>query len=77
MCETKIQQDFIARTKKKHNKIDNKMYLKLVLNRLKVLKGPTYIYIHWRPNSRKPPWKLCPHVWPMTIRGPHVYPCGP
>ncbi len=36
MCETRIQQDFITMNIKKQNKVmTKKMYLKLVLNRLK------------------------------------------
>ncbi len=48
-----------------------KKYPKLVLNKLKVIKCPTFIYNVWGPNSRKFSWKLCPHVWPMTT---HVWP---
>ncbi len=42
------------------------MYQKLMLNILKQIKGLASIYIPWGFNSRKPPWKLCPHVWPMS-----------
>jgi hypothetical protein len=44
MCKTNIQQDFIVKkeTKQSYNK---KIYLKLVLNKLKIMKNSTYIYI--------------------------------
>jgi hypothetical protein len=45
--ETKTEQDY-----------DKKMYPKLVLNILKVIKSPTSIYTLWGPNSL---W------WPMII----------
>jgi hypothetical protein len=32
----------------------------------KVIEGPTFIYTPCGPNSRKPSWKLPPHVWPMS-----------
>jgi hypothetical protein len=34
------------------------MYSKLVLNKLKVIKGPTSIYTPWGPNLQKPPWNI-------------------
>jgi hypothetical protein len=47
------------------------MYPKLVLNKLKVIKGPTSIYTPYGPNSRKPPWKF--RVWPTSIDVAHDY----
>jgi hypothetical protein len=59
-----------CKTRKIRTKIekgyDNKLYQKLMLNISKVIEGPTSIYTPWGLNSRKPPWKLRPHVWPMT-----------
>jgi hypothetical protein len=43
---------------------DKKMYPKLVLNKLKIIRNPMSIYTPYGPKSRKFPWKLC--VWPMT-----------
>jgi hypothetical protein len=47
-CKTKFQQNFIVRPKKKQNKvmIKKKMYPKLVLNKLKVMRNSTSIYAH-------------------------------
>ncbi len=45
---------------------DKKTYLKLVLNKVKVIEGPTINYAFWGPNFKKSSWKLHPHVWPMT-----------
>lgn len=52
--ETKIEQG-----------CDKRTYPKLMLNRLKIIENPTFIYIPWGSNSKKLPWKLCPHVRPM------------
>jgi hypothetical protein len=45
MCEIRIQQDFIAKDKQKQI-FERKMYPKLVLNILKVIKNYTSIYTH-------------------------------
>jgi hypothetical protein len=55
-------------TRTKQN-CDKEMYPKLVLNKLKVIKGPTSIYTPCGPNSRKLPWKF--YVWPMSIDVAH------
>ncbi len=66
--------------KSKYNKIllqrtkqscDKKSYLKLMLNKLKVIKGLISFYTPWAPNSKKPPWKFCFHVWPMSTHVAH------
>jgi hypothetical protein len=48
-----------------------KKYQKLVLNILKIIKSFTLIYNIWGLNSRKPPWKLHPNVWPMSTHAAH------
>jgi len=72
---TSLVPNLNRKTRKIRTKIeqgcDNKMYQKLMLNRLKVIESPTSIYTPWGFNSRKLPWKLHPHVWPMTT---HVWP---
>ncbi len=55
---------------------DNKMYPELVLNKLKVMKNSTSIYIYQAPSSRKffklpiYTWlicsPICAHVWTMS-----------
>jgi hypothetical protein len=42
-----------------------------MLNILNLIEGPTSIYTAWGPNSKKPSWKLYPHVWRMTT---HTWP---
>jgi hypothetical protein len=59
-----IKIDYKNETRTKQS-CDKKMYPKLVLNKLKVIKGPTSTYTPCGLNSRKPPWKFC--VWPMSI----------
>ncbi len=48
MCETRNQQDFIARMKQKQNKVvtKKKTYQKLVLNKLKVMGNFIFIYTY-------------------------------
>jgi len=50
-CKTRIQQDFIA--KKKRKGYDNKRHPKLMLNIIKVMGDLTSIYTYWAPSSRK------------------------
>ncbi len=73
MCETKIQQDFIAKKKKKKSKTKQGYakitYLKLMLNKLKAMGNPTFIY--WALNLRKIFKKNSTCMWPMST---HVYP---
>jgi hypothetical protein len=42
-----------------------------MLNILNVIKNLTLIYTIWGLNSRKPPWKLHPNVWPMSTHVAH------
>ncbi len=61
---TRIQENLIA--KKKQNKVmTKKMYPKLVLNRLKVMRNSTFIYTPWAPSSKKFFKKLPINMWPM------------
>lgn len=42
------------------------MYPKLMLNKLKVMRNPTSIYIHWAFNLKKFLKKLPIHMWPCA-----------
>ncbi len=45
MCKTKIQQDFVVKNKTGiEQSCDKKTYPKLMLNKLKVIQGPAFIY---------------------------------
>lgn len=47
MCKTRIQQKFIIKRKYKYDMvITKKMYQKLMLNKLKVIRNCTPIYTH-------------------------------
>jgi hypothetical protein len=72
MCETKIQQDFIANKSKQGS--DMKKYPKLVLNKLKIMGNFTSIYTYWTFSSRKFLKKISTYMWSMFI---HMCPCAP
>jgi hypothetical protein len=52
-----------------------KMYLKLMLNKLKIMGNSTFIYTHWAYSSKKLPiymWPMFTHVRPCVA---YVHPC--
>jgi hypothetical protein len=58
--------------KLKKQSYDNKTYLKLMLNKLKVMRNSTSTYIPWAPCLRKYFNKLPIYMWPIFTR---VHPC--
>jgi len=69
-CANKNPTKFYYKKKTKQNNNNKKMYPKLLLNKLKVMKNPTFIYTHWTPSSKKFFKKLSIYMWPMRI---HVW----
>ncbi len=53
--------------KRKEQNHDKDTYLKLMLNRLKVIWDFIFIYTHWAPNLKKLLKKLPTYMWPMFI----------
>jgi len=53
---------------------DKKTYPKLVLNRLKVMRNSSSIYIPWALNSRKFLKEFPIYIWPMFT---YLCPCAP